>query len=536
MTSVHAERVAPLPLVLGSVTPRIFTPPLITGEPGPCGCGCALTPDTSEGFDWVEFARDSLRRPPYPWQRWMAIHGGELLPNGWPRFRYVWVIVGRQNGKTEIPVMLSGYWMFVASVPLILGTSTQLDYAKESWAKLVKLIRKSPDPSVQRRLPVRKWTRETNGQHECWCYATDEQDPDELSRYKIAASNEEGGRSLTVHRGVCDEVRQHHDYSAMGAVESAMENVPDAQLWLPSNMGSDKSVVLNDARAEALTFIRTGEGDPRTGWFEYSAPEGSRPDDPQALAAANPQFNRTMDGQNMVRQGAKALRTGGDKLRKFQTETMCMAVHNLKPAYDEFKWKACMVPGDLAGLRGRVVLVFDVAPDGQHATLVAGASGPDGRTRVEAIAAWGSVEHPMAKLIKELKEHVQEIKPRVFGWLPGGPAAAYGAELLKRPDGKRAAWWPAGVKVEEIRGEVPAMCMGLDEQINTLMVLHSDDPLLNAHVLGAERLPSGDRWVLSRKGGHCDAAYGVAGVVHLARTLPPPVGKPHLIVVGDDDE
>jgi hypothetical protein len=78
--------------------------------------------------------------------------------------------------------------------------------------------------------------------------------------------------------------------------------------------------------------------------------------------------------------------------------------------------------------------------------------------------------------------------------------------------------------------------MGLDEQINTLMVLHSDDPLLNAHVLGAERLPSGDRWVLSRKGGHCDAAYGVAGVVHLARTLPPPVGKPHLIVVGDDDE
>jgi hypothetical protein len=532
MSYAHAAQSEPL--VLGSVTPRIFTPPLVTGPPGPCGCGCALTEDTSEGFDWVEFARDSLRRPPYPWQRWTAIHGGELLPDGRPRFRYVWVIVGRQNGKTEIPVMLSGYWMFVASVPLILGTSTQLDYAKESWSKLVKLIRKSPDPSVQRRLPVRKWTRETNGQHECWCYANDNEDPDEVSRYKIAASNEEGGRSLTVHRGVCDEVRQHHDYSAMGAVESAMENVPDAQLWLPSNMGSDKSVVLNDARAEAMEFIRTGEGDPRTAWFEYSAPEGSRADDPRALAAANPQFNRTMDGENMVRQGAKAMRTGGDKLRKFQTETMCMSVHNLKPAYDEFKWKDCNVPGDLAGVRNRVAVLFDVSPDNQHATLVAAAVLPDGRCRVEAVAAWSGDD--MARLVSELKTAVGRIKPRAFGWLPGGPAAAYGAELRPKGSDKRPDWLPAGCKMETIRGELPDVCMGLDEQINKLAIVHSDDPLINAHVLGAERLPWGDRWVLSRKGGHCDAAYATAGAVYLARMLPAPLGKPRLIVVGDDED
>src|SRR5678815_4377733 len=85
--------------VLGSVTPRLWTPPLVTGPPGPCGCGCALTPDTSEGFDWVEFARDSMNREPYLWQRWLAIHGGELLDDGRPRYRYVFVIVARQNGK-----------------------------------------------------------------------------------------------------------------------------------------------------------------------------------------------------------------------------------------------------------------------------------------------------------------------------------------------------------------------------------------------------------------------------------------------------
>jgi hypothetical protein len=78
--------------------------------------------------------------------------------------------------------------------------------------------------------------------------------------------------------------------------------------------------------------------------------------------------------------------------------------------------------------------------------------------------------------------------------------------------------------------------MGFDEQVNALKILHSDDPLLNAHVLGAERLEWGDRWVFSRRAGHCDAAYATAGAVYLARMLPPPVGKPRLIVVGDDDE
>ena len=44
------------------------------------------------------------------------------------------------------------------------------------------------------------------------------------------------------------------------------------------------------------------------------------------------------------------------------------------------------------------------------------------------------------------------------------------------------------------------------------------------------RHTNGDRWRFERKGsGSCEAAYAVAGVVHLARTLPKPLGKPRLI-------
>jgi hypothetical protein len=87
------------------------------------------------------------------------------------------------------------------------------------------------------------------------------------------------------------------------------------------------------------------------------------------------------------------------------------------------------------------------------------------------------------------------------------------------------------VTVAEIKGELTAVCMGLAEQVTAVQIAHSGQELLDAHVGGAERLRRGDAWVFSRKGeGHVDAAYAAAGAVHLARTLPAPVGKPRLVV------
>src|SRR3546814_18105149 len=70
-----------------------------------------LRPATSYGFAVVEFARDILERPLDPWQEWLVIHAGELLPDGRPRFRKVLVLVARQNGKTELLVILSLFWL-----------------------------------------------------------------------------------------------------------------------------------------------------------------------------------------------------------------------------------------------------------------------------------------------------------------------------------------------------------------------------------------------------------------------------------------
>jgi hypothetical protein len=77
------------------------------------------------------------------------------------------------------------------------------------------------------------------------------------------------------------------------------------------------------------------------------------------------------------------------------------------------------------------------------------------------------------------------------------------------------------------------VCMGFAEQVSARQIAHSDEPLLNAQVAGAERLKQGDQWRFTRSGsGHVDALYAAAGAVHLARTIPT-VGKPRLVTARD---
>ncbi|MER5703484.1 terminase [Micromonospora sp. NPDC002296] len=505
----------------------------MTGPPGPCGCGCALTPETSYGFDVDEFAEVVLRHPLDPWQRWAAIHAGELLPDGSPRFSIVLILVARQNGKTELLVVLALYWLYVARIAMVLGTSTKLDYAKESWKKAVKLARSIAELAGE--IPKRSGVRKTNGEQELVVVPSDAVTPDDADdpdacRYKIAAANEEGGRSLSVGRFIADELRQHHDYSAWDAAEPATSAVDGSQVFALSNAGSDKSVVLNDLRETALAAIESGEaGDLMLA--EWSAPEESDPLDLAALAQANPNLGVRKNTRKLLATARRAVARGGAALTGFKTEHMCIRVKVLNPAIDPGAWKRCEDVGGLDEVRARVAMCLDVAPDQQHATLYAAAVLDDDRVRVDFVKDWsgpgctGAVRRELPGLIKRLR-------PKAFGWLPAGPSAALAADLAdRRATTGRKDWPPQGVKVEEIRGELAAVCMGLDKEVAAKTLAHSADPLLDEQVGAAERLKRGDMWVFSRRGeGHVDAVYAAAGAVHLARTLPRGVGKPRLIV------
>lgn len=494
-------------VVLGATQPRLWTPPLRE-----------LTPATSYGYDVIDFARDVIGKPLDPWQEWLVIHGGELLPDDRPRFRTVLALVARQGGKTYLVKVLTLFWLFVEFQPMVLGTSTSRDYAKAAWRAVVDMAQESEllGPEVENvRLAIGEETLTTRSVVEETPFGTKTR----TCEYKFAATNRRAGRSLTINRLVLDELREHRNWDTWNASTNAMNAVPSAQAWAITNQGDDQSVVLDALRTPAVGFIETGHGDPRLGLFEWSAPAGCDPDDVHALAAANPNLGRRNDLDSLIGAARRAKAAGGEELASFRTEVLCQRVHLLDPAIDPDSWTRAGTeqPIDLAEHRGRVALCVDVSLDGSHASLVAAAV-LDGIVHVEVITAWQGFG--CTKMLRaDLPTVVEKVRPRALGWFPSGPAASVAAHLQET-----RGWPPRGCELSEIRGDATAVCMGLAEQVRTQGVRHPNDPMLTAHVSAAQRLMRGDAWVFMRKNtGPIDGTYALAGAVHLARTLPPPL-------------
>lgn len=488
--------------MLGSTEPRLWTPPLRE-----------LTPETSFGFEHIEWTRTTLGIELDPWEQWASIHAGELLPDGRPRFRVVLILVARQNGKTLWAKTFILYWIEKRGYQTVLGTSTDRNYAKKAWRQVCELAQERP--AVAEHLAERP-VREVIGEEALrWANGAE---------YFFAANNQRAGRSATVDGWLCDELREHRSFAAWDAAKNAMNARPFGQIVCITNQGDAQSVVLDSLRTPALDHIRTGEGDPRLGLFEWSAPDGADPTSSAALAQANPNLGYRIDMDALMGSAIAAKRAGGEVLAGFRTEVLCQRVTLLDPAIDMDQWAACGTssPVDLATHRDRLALCLDVSLDMQHAT-VAAAAALDGTTHLEAVAAW---DGPTCTrdLRRELPALVDKLRPRTLGWFPGGPAAAIAAGLAERRGPHR--WPPRGVTVEEIRGDVTAVCMGLEEQVRTGELRHNQDPLLTAHVENSMPLRRGDAWVFTRRGaGPVDGAYAAAGAAHLARVLPPPRPK-----------
>ena len=230
------ETPRPAPLPLGSITPRLWTRPLRK-----------LTPRTSYGFAVIHFAATVLEQPLDPWQQWLVIHAGEMLDDGRPRFRQVLVIVARQNGKTHLCKVLALFWLYVERWPMVFGTSTNLEQAKEAWEYAVDLATAVPAIAARTLKP-----RIGNGQQVL--------PTRDRCRYKIGAADRKGGRGKSIDRAIGDELREQHTWEAYRAAYNAMNLRPLAQVVYITNMGDHRAVVLNTLRRDALDAIAEHHG------------------------------------------------------------------------------------------------------------------------------------------------------------------------------------------------------------------------------------------------------------------------------------
>lgn len=498
---VSATRTGALPLgsagtdLMGFTEPTTFTAPL---RP--------LTRETSLGYKMIDFAEQVLGEPLMPWQRWLAIHALEMLPNGRLRFKTIVVLVARQNGKSHFARVLVLFAMFNGHVEFAMGTAQTLGRARKLWESAVKMVERSP------------WLRDellaarrANGQETMVLKNGAE--------YEIVAANEGAGRGATIDLLLCDELREMISWKPWGALSKTTAARRNSQIWGLSNAGEDKSVVLNNLIDRAMT----GE-EQSLALFAWVADVDRKLDDPVGWQQANPALGITLDTDYI--RGSLAT----DPAAIFRTEVLCQRVDTRDGAIDMNAWRACYDPaGTLGDYRdGRMAWCVDVAPLDGHVSMVGAALTDTGTVRVEVIAAWDSV----AEAREAIPSLVFRGKPSALSWYAVGPAAEMGTDLRSIPD-----WLVEnGTATRDVPDLVPITgsavsesCMELASLISSRSILQPNDPLATTHLSATRKLPNGDGWRFMRRDAtsNVDAAYAMAGAVHTVRNLPP--RKPALV-------
>ncbi len=515
--------------LVGSTLPRLYTEPLPgrrigDGPAGGCPCGCALTPETSQGFDVIDWGdRIELRDVEgervalHPWQRWLLIHALEYDETGESlRFRIVLVLVARQNGKTLLKSVLTLYRMYELNVRYLVGTAQDLSQAREVMNEtLVPMCQANPtlaarfDPDAEDYgLRVGEWHKTLNDEYfrldSRWRGAR--RVGPHGPRYLIKALNRRAGRGLAdVGEVNIDELREQTDYKGWAAISKVVMANVHAQIWCMSNMGDKESVLLNHLRGVAL-----GGEDATMFHAEWSAPEGCQLDDEDAWCAANPSLGYTLT-EAAIR---SALRS--DPANVFRTEVLCQSVDVLSGALDPSGWSAASDPAG-SSPDGPVAVCVDASLDQGQVVAVYAAALSDGRYRLDVLGVWSSTEAARTGLV-ELKA---ALRPHAIGWYPKGPAASMSAALRR-------------LNAVEIKGAaVSEAHMTLADYVEGRRVLHGDNPILNQAVMATGTAGSAASWIFDRGDAGQHALWAAAGALHMALNSPPPPRRQRRIVVPD---
>lgn len=436
----------------GSETPRVWTRPRRE-----------LTAATSRGFEAIEFAETVLGLVLFPWQRWLLVHLLELNPDGTFRFRTALLLVARQNGKTTLLRVLALWRMFVDRSPLVIGTSLTLDDAEEAWAGAVEMAEGVPELAAEinsvDKTNGKKTLRLTTGE-----------------RYKVKAASRRGGRGLSGHLVMLDELREHQKWDAWSAVTKTTMAIASAQIVGASNAGDKSSVVLASLRNKATAQLEAGGS---LGIFEWSAPDGCELDDPDGWAQANPSLGHPngVSGEAI----RSALET--DPESGFRTEVLCQWVRSMgESPITADAWARCIDPRSAPA--GRLVFAVDVTPDQRSASVAVAGLRADGLPHVEVVENLDGIGWVVPWLqVKMAEHHVTELLLD-----PGSQAGALVGKLAQ-----------AGLEPALVSGRRLAQATGEFYQAAiTGQVRNRGERNLADAIAAARKRPLGDAWAWAR--------------------------------------
>lgn len=517
---MNSRQSGPAGELRGKTEPRLWTRPLRK-----------LTPETSLGFEAIEFSEEVLGRPLHPWQKWFLVHSMELMPGSFAsddfpvfRFKTVILLVARQNGKSYIMSTRLLWRMLMweqpeENAPLILGTAHKLSAAEEILDLSYNALRRSDALRglIKRKSNVNgdKHVELTNG-----------------ARYKCEAASDDGGRGLSVTDLGFDELRQQRDWSAWSAMSNTTNAIHSSQIIGVSNAGEAKSDVLRSLRAKGVAEIEAylayiadggtdeqwaGGADKTLGLFDYGAPDDCDIWDREGWAQANPSLGYP-GGPSEATIASLASMVGvpgeGMPEHKFRTENLC-------------QWVTVMAEGPFPSeaLEQCLDNVSEIAPESP--LYIAVDTAKDRGMSYVAVAGWREDGLP----------HVEVITQRAYtDWVPKFLANDLAFEpeaVIVQGRGSHASSLidfieDAGTPVTRCEGSnLTAACGQFYDRVIQGTVRWGEQPVLQLALGEAAIKTLGDSWIWNRDKSPvdiaplCAATFALWGLVNAKRTETP---------------
>lgn len=262
-----------------------------------------------------------------PWQQHVADVGLELNPDGSLVYPEVDLLVGRQEGKTELKFTIAVMRLtaMVASLGPQRVTYTMQD-RKRARARLerdyaprlraAKGFKEIPSQSRAKPKGRTEWRLGMNSGVEHIQFGAD-------SWLLIDTPSRTGGHGDTLDLGMIDEAFAHADNTVEVGMEPAMLTRQDAQLWVLSAAGDGKSKYLWRKVLRGRRVVESG-ADSGVAYFEWSAEDDDNPGDPEVWRRACPGLGFTVPEQRLEALWLKALEGGPAAIDDFRRSYLCM--------------------------------------------------------------------------------------------------------------------------------------------------------------------------------------------------------------------
>lgn len=421
-----------------------------------------------------------------PWQQLVWDVGFELRDDGRPAYRQVWITVPRQSGKTTTVLVVEvdravNWALELGPQRIAYSAQTRDDGAKKLVNDQMPILEASPLDKF-----TRKYGKGIGNEHVLFKSG---------SRIMVLSTQADSGHGKVLDVAVLDEFFADIDNRREQAVRPAQITKPYAQTWGLSTAGTAASVPLLQKveMGRAAVDARKTDG---VAYFEWSAPDGCDPGDPDVWRGCMPALGHTID-IDLIRQEFETLDESEFRrayLNQWTTVSTSVFAHG--------QWEAVcfrtIVPKPDA-------FALDVNPDRTHASIAgADAAGLCGLNDHRPGVGWA--------LDEIIRLHDKYRAPVAVQ--SNSAAGAMIAELER-----------AGVNVVPFTAQTVRDACGqfFDDVTETRIRVRSDRDL-DVAVHGAVKRASGDAWVWDRRVRDVDVSPLVA--VTLAHRLATTAASP----------